>query len=173
MASVVFFRAANVGGHQRFQPSQLAKALAEFEVVNIGAAGTFVVQANVGTAKLRSEMLRCLPFKPEMMIYPARDVLGLVDTDPFCEAPSGKDVTRFVTVLKHPPKPVPKLPMIFPGSSKWEIQFRALHGPFLLSVRRPGRKDLYPNAVAEQYLGLLATTRNWNTIEAVCRVLKS
>jgi len=38
MASVVFFRAVNVGGHQKFQPGKLAKKLAEFGVVNIGAA---------------------------------------------------------------------------------------------------------------------------------------
>ena len=47
MASVVFFRAVNVGGHQKFQPSVLAKKLADFGVVNIGAAGTFVVRKNV------------------------------------------------------------------------------------------------------------------------------
>ena len=47
MASVVFFRAVNVGSHQRFQPSVLAKQLTEFGVVNVGAAGTFVVRKNV------------------------------------------------------------------------------------------------------------------------------
>ena len=35
MSSVVFFRAVNVGGHQKFQPGKLAKELAEFDVVNI------------------------------------------------------------------------------------------------------------------------------------------
>ena len=58
MASVVFFRAVNVGGHQRFQPSILAKQLADFGVVNVGAAGTFVVRQNVGQATLRAEILR-------------------------------------------------------------------------------------------------------------------
>ena len=47
MSAVVFFRAVNVGGHQTFQPGKLAKELAEFGVVNIGAAGTFVVRENV------------------------------------------------------------------------------------------------------------------------------
>src|ERR1700704_5607440 len=46
MSSVVFFRAVNVGGYQKFQPGKLAKELAEFGVVNIGAAGTFVVREN-------------------------------------------------------------------------------------------------------------------------------
>jgi len=38
MASVVFFRAVNAGGHQEGQPNKLAKELAEFVVVNIRAA---------------------------------------------------------------------------------------------------------------------------------------
>ena len=42
MASVVFFRAVNVGGHQTFQPAKLAKELSQSGFVNIGAAGTFV-----------------------------------------------------------------------------------------------------------------------------------
>ena len=46
MASVVFLRAANVGGHQTFHPKTLANDLAAFRVVNIGAAGTFVVRDN-------------------------------------------------------------------------------------------------------------------------------
>ena len=68
MASVVFFRAVNVGGHQTFQPGKLANELAEFDVVNIGAAGTLVVREKVSQAKLRDEIWRRLPFKPELMI---------------------------------------------------------------------------------------------------------
>src|SRR5437773_5861032 len=65
MSAVVFFRAVNVGGHQTFQPGKLAKELAEFGVVNIGAAGTFVVRENVSQATLRDEILHRLPVKPE------------------------------------------------------------------------------------------------------------
>lgn len=173
MASVVFFRAVNVGGHQRFQPSQLAKALAEFDVVNIGAAGTFVVRVKMSVARLRGELLGHLPFRPEMMICPARDVLALKAAEPFRGAPDSKAVTRYVTVLKHPLKPLPKFPLPFPEAGKWEIQFLALHQDCLVSVRRPGPKDLYPNAVAEKLFGIPATTRNWNTIESICRVLES
>ena len=60
MASVVFFRAVNVGGHQKFQPSVLAKKLANFGVVNVGAAGTLVVRKPVNQAALRAEILRRL-----------------------------------------------------------------------------------------------------------------
>ena len=164
MASVVFFRAANVGGHQVFQPCQLVRALSALEVVNIGAAGTFVVRATISTARLRQEILRHLPFTPELMICPARDVAALLAAAPFEGVPTGKDVKGFVTILQRTPKPAPQLPLVFPETGPWEIQFCRLIGPFLLSVRRPGKKDLYPNAVAEKFFGVSATTRNWNTI---------
>src|SRR6266446_7280994 len=112
MSSVVFFRAVNVGGHQKFQPGELAKELAEFGVVNIGAAGTFVVRENVSQAKLRDEILRRLPFKPELMICPAREVLALARGSWFDDAPAGKDVGRFVSVLPKAPRAKPPLPKI-------------------------------------------------------------
>jgi len=77
MSSVVFFRAVNVGGYQTFQPGKLAKELAQFDVVNIGAAGTFVVREKLSDAKLRDEILGRLRFKPELMICSGRDVLAL------------------------------------------------------------------------------------------------
>ena len=170
MASVVFFRAVNVGGHQKFQPSVLAKQLAEFGVVNIGAAGTFVVRENVSQTKLSDEILRRLPFKPELMICPARDVLALAGGNWFGAAPAGKDVGRFVSVLQKAPRTKPPLPLEQPAGAKWEVRIVAITGRFALSVRRLGQT--YSNAVVEKHLGVPATTRNWNTIEAIREVLQ-
>jgi len=39
-----------------------------------------------------------------------------------------------------------------------------------LSLRRLGQT--YSNAVVEKHLGVPATTRNWNTIEAIREVLE-
>jgi len=44
MKWVVFLRGVNVGGANRCQPAAIAKQLAKFGVVNIGAVGTFVVR---------------------------------------------------------------------------------------------------------------------------------
>jgi len=44
MALIVLLRGINVGGHRAFRPKLLAQDLGRFDVVNIGAAGTFVVR---------------------------------------------------------------------------------------------------------------------------------
>jgi len=170
MSSVVFFRAVNVGGHQSFQPGKLARELADFDVVNIGAAGTWVVRQNVSQAKLRDEILRRLPFKPELMICPARDVLALARGNWFADLPAGKDAGRFVSVLQKVPRAKPRLPIEQPAGAQWEVRIVAITGRFALSVRRIGKT--YSNALVEKYLGLPATTRNWNTIANLCEILE-
>jgi uncharacterized protein (DUF1697 family) len=170
MPSVVFFRAVNVGGHQKFQPGKLANELAAFGVVNIGAAGTLVVRENVSETKLRDEILRRLPFKPEVMICPARDVLALAGGNWFGDAHAGKDAARFVSVLQKAPRAKPPLPIEQPAGEKWEVRLVAITGRFVLSLRRLGQT--YSNAVVEKHLGVPATTRNWNTIESICEILK-
>ncbi len=83
MRSVVFLRAVNVGGTNRCQPALIAKQLARFDIVNIGAVGTFVVREDVSESALRAAIARKLPFKCEIMICPARDVIRLASKDPF------------------------------------------------------------------------------------------
>src|SRR5205809_1197182 len=96
---VVFLRAVNVGGANRCQPAAIAKQLAKFGVVNIGAVGTFVVREDVSESTLRAAFARKLPFKCEIMICPARDIIMLTSKNPFARQPSGPNVTRLVNVL--------------------------------------------------------------------------
>ena len=56
MARVVFLRGITVGGHRRLRPSDLARELAAYDVVNVGAAGTLVVRKPVSTARLLAEL---------------------------------------------------------------------------------------------------------------------
>src|SRR2546421_7503816 len=78
MAWVVFLRAVNVGGANRCQPARIAKQLAKFGVVNIGAVGTFVVREDVSESTLRASIARKLAFKCEIMICGAKEIVDLV-----------------------------------------------------------------------------------------------
>src|SRR5207237_5546017 len=108
MRWVVFLRAVNVGGANRCQPALIAKELAKFGVVNIGAVGTFVVREDVSESVLRAAIAKKLPFKCEIMICPARDLIKLSSKNPFSRQPSGPDINRFVSLLAKPlRKPLP------------------------------------------------------------------
>ncbi len=175
MAAVVFLRGVNVGGHKTFRPAALARDLAALDVVNVGAAGTFVVLKTIGTATLRAEFLRRLPFEAEIMICGARDLVALANSDRFPGAPpeADKSVRRFVSVLAKRPRTLPRLPLSRPAGDAWQVRIIALSGPFALSLwrRRTGRM-LYPNEVVETAFAVPATTRNWSTIDAVRAILE-
>jgi uncharacterized protein (DUF1697 family) len=173
MAQVVFLRGVNVGGHKTFRPAEVAKKLADLDVVNIGAAGTFVVRKKLGPAALKAKLLEALEFDAELMICPDRDLLDLTDDDPFVVEPGPKDAKRYVTIMAKPAKAPPRLPITQPAGPNWEVWVFALWGRYAFShARRLGERVVYPNAVIEKHLGIAATTRNWNTIEAIVKILR-
>jgi uncharacterized protein (DUF1697 family) len=168
---VVFLRAVNVGGANRCQPAVVAKQLSKFGVVNIGAVGTFVVRENVSQSVLRAAIAKKLPFKCEIMICPARDVIKLTSKDPFARQPSGPDITRFVNVLtKRLPAP-PRLPLSLPSEDDWLLKIITIQGRFVLGLYRRQMKTISYLGKIEKRLGVPATTRNWNTIEKIAKIL--
>jgi uncharacterized protein (DUF1697 family) len=173
MPLIVFLRGVNVGGHKAFKPSVLAQDLAAFEVVSVGAAGTFVVRKRVSQGALRAEFLKRLPFEPDVIVCQAREVLELAASEPFDAESVGDDMTRYVSVLAKRPRSSPQLPVYRPAGDDWQVKIIAIHGRSALSLhRRLGRSLVYPNDVVEKCLGASATMRNWNTIAAVCEILK-
>ena len=177
MPSVVFLRAVNVGGANRCRPALLAKQLSRFGVVNIGAVGTFVVREDVSESTLRNAIARKLPFKCEIMICPARDIMKLASKDPFSEQPSGPNITRFVMVLHKPLRR--RIAFDLRQTSNidhqtcedWLLKIIAIEHRFVLGLYRRQMKAISHLGKIEKLLGVPATTRNWNTIEKVVKIL--
>ena len=136
MASVVFLRGVNVGGHRLFRPSVLARELVKYGVVNVGAAGTFVVRKPISQAKLRAELLRRLPFEAEAMICSARDLMSLPAAKPFAEEASGSELVRFVSVLAKRPRMLLALPLTLPPGANWLLKILAVRGRFVFGIYR-------------------------------------
>jgi len=174
MSSVVFLRGVNVGKHQRFQPSILAKELHRLEMVNVGAAGTFVIGAKIPAARLRAQILEKLSFKPEIMICPANDIVQLVPPALSAEELTAGNVRIFVTATAKAPIVPSNLPLFAPEKALWEVKIVQISGSLVLSLWGPVRKQsLYPNEVIERNLGVAGTTRSWNTIEKILKVLQT
>jgi uncharacterized protein (DUF1697 family) len=171
MALVVFLRGVNVGGHRTFRPTTLAQQLKHLDAVNIGAAGTFVIRGPVTQAQLRAELARRLPFDTEIMICQGRDILRLMSRDPFADQPMRPDVVRFVSVLARRPRSEPTMPMRFPSSGTWLLKILERDGRFVLGVYRRQMKAIGYLGTLDRLFGAPATTRNWNTITAIAKVL--
>jgi len=173
MSSVVFLRAVNVGSANRCQPALIAKQLSKFDIVNIGAVGTFVVRKGVKESVLRSAIAQKLPFKAEIMICPTGDLIQLTSNDPFEGQPSGPGITRFVSVLHKRVRAAPGIPFSLPSENDWLLKVIAIEGRFVLGVYRRQMKAIGYLSKVEKLLAVPVTTRNWNTIEKVAKILRS
>ena len=174
MPWVVFLRAVNVGGTNRCQPAVIATQLAKFGVVNIGAVGTFVVREDVSESTLRAAIGKKLPFKCEIMICPARDIIKLASKDPFPRQPSGPNITRFVSVAAKPVR-LPlhlRLALNLPSDDDWLLKVIAIQNRFVLGLYRRQMKAISYLGKIEKLLGVALTNRNWNTIEKIAKILK-
>jgi uncharacterized protein (DUF1697 family) len=173
MALVVFLRGINVGGHRSFRPSLLANELDDLDVVNVGAAGTFVVRSKVSQAKLREEILRRLPFQAEVVICRSDDVLDLASGNPFAGQPAGPNIVRFVSILSKRGKSLPSTPFSLPSCGKWSLKVLVTNNRFILGLYRREMKTIRYLGRLDRIFGAPATTRSWNTITAIARILRN
>ena len=171
MALIVFLRGVNVGGHRTFRPSVLARALSKFDVVNVGAAGTFVVRKPGSRARFRAALLKKLPFDAEVMFCEGRDLLQLETENPFRNEPSRADLVRFVSILSK--GGLASMPTTLPPDGDWFVRIIGSTKRFVFGVYRRHMKTIGYLGQLDRLYGGRATTRNWNTIVAIVRVLKS
>jgi len=168
---VVLLRGVNVGGHRTFRPSRLAEQLQHLDAVNIGAAGTFVIRQPVSRAQLRVEFARRLPFDAEMMICQGREIVRLMSRDFFSDHVVRADIVRFVSVLSQSPRSAPSTPMSFPSTGKWLVRVLARENRFVVGLYRRHMKAIGFLGTLDRVFGVPGTTRNWNTITAIAKVL--
>ena len=168
---MVLLRGVNVGGRRTVRPTTLAEQLKHLDVVNIGAAGTLVIRRPVSRAQLRAELARRLPFDAEIMICQGREIVRMMSQNHFPGEPVRRDIVRFVSVLSRRPRSAPATPMRFPSSGKWLLKILAREGRFVFGVYRRQMQAIRYLGTLDRLFGTPATTRNWNTITAIAKVL--
>ena len=172
VALVVFLRGVNVGGRRTFRPSMLARQLSAYDVVNISAAGTFVVRAPGSRAKFKAELARKLPFEAEIVLCEGEDIIRLETENPFDGEASRPDVVRFVSVMEKARR-APPIPFSLPADGDWLVRLIAAKGQFVFGMYRRHMKTIGYLGQIDRLFGGKATTRNWNTIGAVVKILKA
>ncbi len=173
MALVVFFRGINVGGHRAFRPSVLAKELGIYDVVNVGAAGTLVVRKPGLRAKFLAELRRKLPFEATISFCDGRDLIRLELADPFGPEPPSADIVQFVSVLSETGRRQVPLPIALPDGGDWLVRIMGSQNRLVYGVYRRHMKTIGCLGQIDRLFGSPATTRSWNTIISVLRILKS
>jgi len=172
MALIVFLRGVNVGGHRTFRPSILARELSDYDVVNVGAAGTFVVRKPGPRAQFRAALVRKLPFEAEVVLCDGRDLLRLEKKNPFGAETARPDIVRFVSILSKAGRLRAAVPISFPSAGQWFVRVIASKDRFVFGEYRRHMKTIGYLGQIDKLFSVPATTRNWNTIMTIVRILK-
>jgi len=160
-----------VGGHRTFRPTTLVRDLNHLDAVNIGAAGTFVIRQPITQRQLRTELARRLPFDCTVVICKGRDIVRLTSRNPFGDERMRPDTVRFVSVLTGRPTLTPPTPLTMPSRGRWLLKILARENRFVFGVYRRHMKVIGYLGTLDRLFGVPVTTRNWNTITAIARVL--
>ncbi len=171
MALVVFLRGVNVGGHKTFRPSALAKILRDYDVVNIGAAGTFIVRKPGPRATFRDELKRNLPFETEIIFCDGSNLMQLQRENPFGSGSCSPDIVRFVSILARAGGLRRSLPVAFPDEGDWLVRIIGSRDSFVFGEYRRHMKTIGYLGQIDKLFSCPVTTRNWNTILTVLQLL--
>jgi uncharacterized protein (DUF1697 family) len=132
------------------------------------------VVRNPGTrSKFRTALLRKLPFEAEVMLCEGRDLVLLEAENPFAGESSSAEVVRFVSILAKAGGLRTSLPVMFPSDGEWLVRVIGSQGPFVFGLYRRDMKTIGYLGQIDKLFTVPATTRNWNTIMAVVRLLKT
>jgi hypothetical protein len=120
----------------------------------------------------RPKRILRLPDLDHAKLCDSRDLIRLEMENPFGTQPSRPDIVRFVSILSKGVRGLTSIPYTLPSCGEWFVRIIASKNRFVLRVYRRDMKTIGCLGQIDKLLGVKATTRNWNTIIAIVRILK-
>ena len=171
---VAFLRAINVAGQKLIKMQELARIFAAAGFKNVQ---TYIQSGNVIfdykstnsaalSKKIERTLQQALGYEVTIILRTLAELEALVKRSPFKKIKTDDQVGPFVVFLSHQPEAMPKLPLI---SIKENLEvFEIKDGAaFVVARRMPNGRSGSPNAFVEKELGVVGTTRNWNTVDKI------
>jgi len=171
MALVVLLRGVNVGGNKTFRPKLLAEQLKQFAVVNIGAAGTFIVHKPGAKTKFLAALVKKLPVQCEIVVVEGSEFLRLEKDHPFGAEEEG--VVRFVSTTHSANQSSIDVPSHLPSRQDWLVRIVGSDKQFVFGEYRRHMKTIEQLSKLDKLFGATRTTRNWNTVMQIVKALKA
>lgn len=169
-ALLVFLRGVNVGGHRSFRPSQLVDSMRGYDLVSIGAAGSFVARNVKSKTKFLAELRAHLPFEATIGVCNRQELFELVSTCPFAKSRRRADIIHFVSLLTDEPRRRVRPPLQIPEKGPWMVRILGAQGPFVYGVHRRKMRAIGCLGQIDALFGVPATTRSFSTLLTMLKV---
>jgi len=124
-------------------------------------------------AKFLAELRRKLPFEATIAFCDGGDLIRLEMANPFGSEPPSADVVQFVSILSEAGRRGVSLPIALPEGAEWLVRIIGSKNRLVYGVYRRHMKTIGCLGQIDRLFGAPATTRSWNTILSVLRILKS
>ena len=180
---VAWLRAVNVGGKGVVKMTDVREAFESAGCRNVRtfqAAGNVLFDApgarggalpNSLKTRIHAGMQHLLGGEPGICYRALDEVEAIVAADPFGTLATDRMVKLYVVFMERRPARMPSLPLVFPKEAIEITHVRSTEA-FVVSRRKPnGLLYGFPNACVES-LGVVATSRNWNTVTRLVEFAK-
>ncbi|MBE0648758.1 MAG: DUF1697 domain-containing protein [Bacteroidales bacterium] len=179
LSYIAFLRGINVGGHHKVPMVDLRR---EFEKLNHKNIVTLLNSGNIVfdainsdieelEKKISSHLEKFFGFPIPTIIRTAEMIHRLLDNSPFHDVGLTKDIRLYVSFLRENNQVSLKLPWNSPDNS---LKIIGITNKTVLSVVDLSVSETTKAmALLERYFGKDITTRNWNTIERIGKIVSN
>lgn len=113
-----------------------------------------------------------LTFDADIALCDGRDLIRLASENPFSTIPERPDVVRFVSILSKTGRVPEALPLALPSENDWFVKIIGSERRFVFGIYRRHMKTIGYLGKIDRLFGAPATTRNWNTVLSIVRILE-
>jgi uncharacterized protein (DUF1697 family) len=106
------------------------------------------------------------------MLCEGRDLIRLETENPFGAEAARPDVVRFVSILSKAHSVPDSISITLPPEGEWLVRVIGSKKQFVFGMYRRHMKTIGYLGQIDRLFGGAATTRNWNTIISIVRILK-
>ena len=175
---IAFLRGINVSGQKIIKMEDLKESFISFGLKNVK---TFIQSGNVLfestdadpiklNSKIGKKLSNVLGYEVPILLRTVAEMEGLIQSDPFKGLKPKESEKMYVTFMNEEPKQKHTLPLF---SSKKDVEIFRMYkqDAFCISHRINGSFG-FPNAFIEKELKVVATTRNWTTVNKIMALAK-
>jgi len=172
-------RGINVGGHHKVPMAELKKLLEGMgfaDVKTLLNSGNIIFNSTQETIemledKMSSQLENRFGFPVPVLVREGKVIQAMISADPFKDVEVTKNIRLYVTFLQQPPEE--KIPFDIPWTSD-DDSFKIISATemeifSILDLSRGRTVDSM--AILEKTFGKNITTRNWNTILRIGKLL--
>lgn len=177
---IAFLRGINVGGHKLIKMQELVRIFSDAGCKNVRTyqqAGNVIFESRSANPqklakKIEAALEADLGYRLPIVVRSVHELRQLITLNPFKKFSRSKDIMLLIVFLADDSGPTPILPFVS-TTEKVEI-FATAHGAaFVVARRKKNGWFGFPNGVVEKAFKVVATTRQWSTVQNVVKAAEA